>query len=100
MKKTGTSGWEAGAAHKGDRDMASNGTRDKTFSQSVNWVTTFFMVAFHIGAVAALFYISWKPILVAFVRLWVAGSLGIGMRLITGCSRIAVTKLPSGWNIS
>ena len=35
--------------------MASNGKRDKTFSQPVNWVTTFFMVAFHIGAVVALF---------------------------------------------
>jgi sn-1 stearoyl-lipid 9-desaturase len=66
--------------------MASNGKRDKTFSQPVNWVTTFFMVAFHIGAVAALFYISWKPILVAAFLWWVSGSLGIGMsyhRLLT-----------------
>ncbi len=66
--------------------MASSEKHDKTFSQPVNWVTTFFMVAFHIGAVAALFYISWKPVLVAFVLWWVAGSLGIGMayhRLLT-----------------
>jgi fatty-acid desaturase len=66
--------------------MASNGKRDKTFSQSVNWVTTFFMVAFHIGAVVALFYFAWKPVLLAVFLWWVAGSLGIGMgyhRLLT-----------------
>ena len=45
--------------------MASNAKRDKTFSQPVNWVTTFFMVAFHIGAIAAFFFFSWKPVLVA-----------------------------------
>jgi hypothetical protein len=28
---------------------------DRTFTQSIVWVTTFFMIAFHIGAVAALF---------------------------------------------
>jgi fatty-acid desaturase len=76
------------AAHKnkGDRDMAMDGKRDKTFTRPVNWVTTFFMVAFHIGAVAALFTFSWKPVLVAAFLWWVSGSLGIGMsyhRLLT-----------------
>jgi stearoyl-CoA desaturase (delta-9 desaturase) len=44
------------------------------------------MVAFHIGAVAALFMFSWKAFLLAMVLWWVAGSLGIGMgyhRLLT-----------------
>src|SRR5579863_1336068 len=74
------------AADKGDRAMASIVKRDKTFSQSINWITTFFMVAFHIGAVAAFFFFSWKPVLVAVLLWWVAGSLGIGMgyhRLLT-----------------
>jgi fatty-acid desaturase len=60
--------------------------RDKTFSQPISPVTTFFMVAFHIGAVAALFMFSWKALAVAVVLWWISGSLGIGMsyhRLLT-----------------
>jgi stearoyl-CoA desaturase (delta-9 desaturase) len=44
------------------------------------------MLAFHIGAVAALFFFSWKALLLAIVLWWVAGGLGIGMgyhRLLT-----------------
>ena len=60
--------------------------RDKTFTQSVNPITTFFMVAFHIGAVAAFFYFSWGAFFTAVLLWWVSGSLGIGMgyhRLLT-----------------
>ncbi|HZR31045.1 MAG TPA: acyl-CoA desaturase [Terriglobales bacterium] len=60
--------------------------RDKTFSQPVSWITTSFMVAFHIGALASLFFFSWKALAVAAFLWWVAGSLGIGMgyhRLLT-----------------
>jgi sn-1 stearoyl-lipid 9-desaturase len=52
----------------------------------VNWVTTFFMAFFHIGAIAALFFVTWKALLVAAFLWWVSGSLGIGMgyhRLLT-----------------
>jgi fatty-acid desaturase len=59
---------------------------DRTSTQPIVWVTTLFMVAFHIGAVAALFAFSWKALLLAMVLWWVAGSLGIGMgyhRLLT-----------------
>jgi len=52
----------------------------------INWVTTGFMAAFHIGAVAALFFFSWKALAVAMFLWWVSGSLGIGMsyhRLLT-----------------
>ncbi|HTC42315.1 MAG TPA: hypothetical protein VK703_12115, partial [Candidatus Acidoferrales bacterium] len=52
----------------------------------VNWVTAIFMAAFHIGAVAALFFFTWKALLVAMFLWWVSGSLGIGMayhRLLT-----------------
>jgi fatty-acid desaturase len=59
---------------------------DKTFTRPVNWITTFFMGAFHVGAVVALFMFAWKPFLLAFFLWWVAGGLGIGMgyhRLLT-----------------
>lgn len=59
---------------------------DRTFTQPVVWVTTFFMAAFHIGALAALFFFSWKAFLLAMVLWWVAGGLGVGVgyhRLLT-----------------
>ena len=46
--------------------MTTTVKRDKTFTRPVNWITTFFMVAFHVGAVIALFMFGWKPFLVAF----------------------------------
>jgi len=60
--------------------------KDRTFTEPISWVTTFFMAAFHVGAIAALFMFTWKAFFVALVLLWVAGSLGIGMgyhRLLT-----------------
>jgi stearoyl-CoA desaturase (delta-9 desaturase) len=60
--------------------------RDKTFTQPISPLTTFFMVVFHIGAIAALFIFNWKAVALAVVLWWVSGSLGIGMcyhRLLT-----------------
>ncbi len=60
--------------------------RDKTFKQPISKLTTFFMVMFHVGAVAALFYFSWSALALAAFLWWVSGSLGIGMayhRLLT-----------------
>jgi sn-1 stearoyl-lipid 9-desaturase len=60
--------------------------RDRTFQQPVNWTTTFFMLAFHVGAVAALFTFSWRNLAVAIFLWWLTGSVGIGMcyhRLLT-----------------
>jgi sn-1 stearoyl-lipid 9-desaturase len=60
--------------------------RDKTFSEPVNWTTSFFMFAFHVGAIAALFFFTWKALAVSAFLWWVSGSLGIGMgyhRLLT-----------------
>ncbi|HZV60271.1 MAG TPA: fatty acid desaturase [Candidatus Eremiobacteraceae bacterium] len=65
--------------------MSTPGT-DRTFRESINWTTTLFMAAFHIGAVAALFFFTWKALAVAAFLWWVSGSLGIGMgyhRLLT-----------------
>ena len=59
---------------------------DKTFTQPIMWITTLFMAAFHVGAIAALFFFTWKGLALAVVLWWVAGSLGIGMgyhRLLT-----------------
>jgi stearoyl-CoA desaturase (delta-9 desaturase) len=53
---------------------------------AINWPITFFIAAFHLGAVAALFMFSWQALAVAVVLWWIAGSLGIGMsyhRLLT-----------------
>ena len=66
--------------------MPSVFAHDKTVTQPVVWVTTFFIVAFHIGALAALFLFSWKAFLVAMFLWWVAGGLGVGVgyhRLLT-----------------
>lgn len=57
-----------------------------TQSNQTNWVTTGFMVAFHVLAVVALFMFTWKAFL-CFIVLWVlAINMGIGMgyhRLLT-----------------
>src|SRR4030095_12220899 len=60
--------------------------RDKTFSQPIIWTTTLFMIAFHVGALAGLFFFSWKALALATVLWWISGSLGLGMgyhRLLT-----------------
>ena len=60
--------------------------RDRTFTEPISWVTVFFMSVFHLGAIAALFMITWQAVALAVLLWWVAGSLGIGMgyhRLLT-----------------
>src|SRR5205807_390660 len=52
----------------------------------VAWITMFFMALFHAGAIVALFFFGWKPLMLAIFLWWVSGSLGIGMcyhRLLT-----------------
>jgi sn-1 stearoyl-lipid 9-desaturase len=52
----------------------------------VNWNSAVFLSLFHIGALAALFFFSWKALASALFLTWVAGSLGIGIgyhRLLT-----------------
>jgi fatty-acid desaturase len=61
-------------------------SRDRTFKQPLNWITTFFMLAFHVGAVVALFMFTWKAFAIAMFLWWVSGSVGIGIgyhRLLT-----------------
>jgi fatty-acid desaturase len=59
---------------------------DKTFAQPVNWAVTAIMIALHLCALGAIFFFTWKALIVCGVMWWVAGSLGIGMgyhRLLT-----------------
>ena len=55
-------------------------------ASGINWITTIAMTGFHIGAVAAFWYIDAGAILTAIVLCYVSGMLGIGMayhRLLT-----------------
>src|ERR1700733_10377843 len=55
-------------------------------SGKLSWITAIFMAAFHVGAIAALFFFSWKAVLVAAVLYMFAINMGIGMgyhRLLT-----------------
>jgi fatty-acid desaturase len=52
----------------------------------INWITTIFMGLFHVGAIAALFFFSWKNLAAFFVMYFFAINVGIGMayhRLLT-----------------
>ena len=58
----------------------------RKYQHGVNWLTTVAMAAFHVAAVAALFYIEKGPIITAIILYFVGGMLGIGMsyhRLLT-----------------
>ena len=59
---------------------------DRTFQTPVRAKTTFFMVLFHIGAIAALFTFNWGALALSIFLYWLAGGLGIGVayhRLLT-----------------
>jgi sn-1 stearoyl-lipid 9-desaturase len=63
-------------------DLGKNSAADDT----INWVTASAMMLMHAGAIAALFFFSWKGLFTALFLYWVSGSLGIGMsyhRLLT-----------------
>ncbi len=58
----------------------------RKYRQGVNWITAIAMTSFHVGAIAAFFYIDLGAILTAAILWIMAGSLGIGMgyhRLLT-----------------
>jgi len=67
-------------------DETQNQTSATRQHEGLNWITISFMAIFHLGAIAALFMISWKAVFVSLALWWVSGSLGIGMgfhRLLT-----------------
>jgi len=60
--------------------------RRSAAENELNSVTAGFMALFHAGALAALFFFSWKALVISVFLWWISGSLGIGMgyhRLLT-----------------
>ena len=58
----------------------------RRYQTGMNWITTVAMIAFHLGAIAAFFFIDLGAILTAVALYIVAGMFGIGMcyhRLLT-----------------
>src|SRR4030095_16165302 len=51
---------------------------DYTLSK-VNWVTSGFMVVFHVLAIAAFWFFSWQNLVVALVLHWMAVGFGISL---------------------
>src|SRR5579884_2602650 len=49
-------------------DASMSLTHDRTFREPINVFTTTVMVLFHIGAVAALFFFTWKGLLLEIGR--------------------------------
>jgi fatty-acid desaturase len=61
-------------------------SKQSSGENQINWVTATFMALFHVGALVALFFFTWKAFFLALFLYWVSGSLGIGMgyhRLLT-----------------
>jgi fatty-acid desaturase len=60
--------------------------RRQPSNDEINWVTASFMLLFHLGAIAALFFFSWKAFFITLFLWWLSTSLGIGVcyhRLLT-----------------
>ena len=60
--------------------------RAASIGQGINWLTFGVIVAFHLGAIAALFFFSWQRLVVMLVLYVLAINVGIGMcyhRLLT-----------------
>ena len=60
--------------------------KESSEAHGINWVTAIFTLIFHTGAIAALFFFTWKALFVGIFMYWIAGSLGIGIgyhRLLT-----------------
>jgi len=60
--------------------------RGATAGHGVNWITLIVMIAFHLGAIGALFFFSWQRLAVSAALYVLAINVGIGMcyhRLLT-----------------
>jgi fatty-acid desaturase len=69
------------------RALRFNSTRiNQPGQKRFNWLIASFIALFHVGAVAALFFFTWKALFVALFLYWLTAILGIGMcfhRLLT-----------------
>ena len=52
--------------------------REPAADNEINWVTATFMGLFHVGAIAALFFFTWKALLLGsmFLSRWAFGKPG------------------------
>jgi stearoyl-CoA desaturase (delta-9 desaturase) len=60
--------------------------RAATVGEGINWLTLGVLIAFHLGALAALFFFTWQRLTVMLVLYVLAINVGIGMcyhRLLT-----------------
>ena len=59
---------------------------DQPGENRLNWAIVPVLMLFHVGAVAAPFFFSWRALFVAIFLYWVTGGLGLGIcyhRLLT-----------------
>jgi len=63
-----------------------------------NLVDRLFMMLFHVGAVAALFFFTWNAFFVAIFFILGGGESGNRDGFITDCSPIAAIRPPNGWS--
>ena len=84
-------------------------------TDAIHWHTVFFVAAFHVLAIIALFTFSWQNLAAAFITWWIAGSWGVGlgfhrllthrgftvprwlMRFMATCGTLAVQSGPISW---
>ena len=63
-----------------------SGRNNQPGQNRLNWAIAPVLVLFHVGAVAALFFFSWRGLFVAIFLYWVTAGLGLGIcfhRLLT-----------------
>jgi sn-1 stearoyl-lipid 9-desaturase len=69
------------------QELELNDSRDNQSDEKrLNWAIVPVLTMFHVGAVAALFFFSWKGLFVALFLYWMTGGLGLGIcfhRLLT-----------------
>jgi len=53
--------------------------RAASIGEGINWLTLGVIIAFHLGALAALFFFSWQGLAVMLVLHVLAINVGIGM---------------------
>ena len=66
------------------------------FPIGINWVTAIWMTVMHVGAIAALWFVTWQAIVIFLVLHWVTACLGITLgyhRLLTHGSLIVARPL-------
>lgn len=47
------------------------------WSEGLDWPTVLWIGALHVGALSALYFFTWKAVVLAFVMAWITGGLGI-----------------------